>query len=713
LKIVRLITYYLLGILSIFCVSIFPQYFSTRGTTSSGYFEQLITFGKDLFKPESWVYKFQSSQTGGAPMMEIMGPAFVYSMQILLGALLLGLGIALLLALGSVFLPKVVLSSIKRVLDVLESIPDLILATLLQVLSIVIFKTFGVDLFQVASFKEKAYFAPIVTLAILPLVSMFKILLLMIEEEFLKVYVTFVKSKGIDKLQILLRHILKNIMPLSFHHIKIIIWGTLSSQFIIERVFNVHGLTFYLLDNFQPITIFVTLGLIFTPFYFLFQLVDIWLKEDQPLSYETKRSNWWHKWSIGNIAAGTKRLFENILFSVRSINLRKISPFRPFINALFTFGRHMKNWKFALGALFFIVTISYSVIYSVTTDNHVDQVLLYYAEDGATLISAMPHAPTKPFFFGSDKLGFSLFDQLVIGAKYTLIFALLIALLRVLGGLLFGIFYAFHLGPRTQQWLGRLIDSIHFLPLSLVAYILLAPILMPAFTGFGYEFTYTFTQRILLEMFILTILVVPLTSVLLGKEIKRVLDYEFIASARVLGGNRFHLFWRHIFPHIGPRLTILLGTQFIQVLLIFIHLGIFKFFFGGTKLSYDPNGGDPPVSMTNEWSGLIGELGRTTIASGRYWYMWILAAFMLAIFAMQLIIQGVKEVQQVKVGVLYKLPKARKKKVKQISEIRDYQITKDSFQMLENKTGRDVSEIERKKERGLKPRFKRGFERGI
>ena len=93
-----------------------------------------------------------------------------------------------------------------------------------------------------------------------------------------------------------------------------------------------------------------------------------------------------------------------------------------------------------------------------------------------------------------------------------------------------------------------------------------------------------------MEMFILTILVVPLTTVLLGKEIKRVLDYEFIASARVLGGSKFHLFWRHIFPHIGPRLTILLGTQFIQVLLIFIHLGIFKFFFGGTKLSYDPMG---------------------------------------------------------------------------------------------------------------------------
>jgi peptide/nickel transport system permease protein len=714
MKIVRLITYYLLGIVSIFCVSIFPQYFSTRGTPeSTGYFEQLIAFGKSMFISESWIYKFERSQTGGAPMMEVMGPAFIYSMQILLGALLAGFGIALLLALGSSFLPKFVLSPIKRVLDVLESIPDLILATLLQVLSIVIFKSFGVDLFQVASFKEKAFFAPIVTLAILPLVSMFKILLLMIEEEFLKVYVTFVKSKGIDKLNILIRHILKNIMPLSFHHIKIIIWGTLSSQFIIERVFNVHGLTYFLLDNFQPITIFVTLSLIFTPFYFLFQLVDIWLKEDQPLSYETSRSPWWHKWRIRNMADGTKRFFENILFSLKSINLRKFSPFRPIINVLFTFGRHMKNWKFALGALFFIVTISYSVFYSVTTDNHVDQVRLYYAEDGATLISAMPHAPTKPFFFGSDKLGFSLFDQLVIGAKYTLIFALLIALLRVLGGLLFGVIYAFHLGPRTQQWLGKLIDSIHFLPLSLVAYILLAPILMPAFTGFGYEFTYTFTQRVLLEMFILTILVVPLTSVLLGKEIKRVLDYEFIASARVLGGSNFSLFWRHIFPHIGPRLTILLGTQFIQVLLIFIHLGIFKFFFGGTKLSYDPMGADPPVSMTNEWSGLIGEIGRTTIASGRYWYLWILAAFMIAIFAMQLIIQGVKEVQQVKVGVLYKLPKARRVKQKQAGEAPSYQITKNSFKVIGNVEKLEKLDAGQKKEQGLKPWFKRGFERGV
>src|SRR4051812_29204530 len=102
MKLVRFITYYLLGMISIFCVSIFPHFFSTRGVPNAqGYFEQLISFGKDLFKPESWIYKMEVSKAGGTPMMEIMWPAFIYSMQILAGALSIGFIVAILLALGS------------------------------------------------------------------------------------------------------------------------------------------------------------------------------------------------------------------------------------------------------------------------------------------------------------------------------------------------------------------------------------------------------------------------------------------------------------------------------------------------------------------------------------------------------------------------------------------------------------------------------------
>ena len=88
---------------------------------------------------------------------------------------------------------------------------------------------------------------------------------------------------------------------------------------------------------------------------------------------------------------------------------------------------------------------------------------------------------------------------------------------------------------------------------------------------------------------------------------------------------------------------------------------------------------DPPMSSTYEWSGLIGQVGRMTISSGRYWYFYILVVFMISIFAMQLIIQGVKEIQQIKVGVTYKLPKLLKNTKVDSNKEENYQISKTSF----------------------------------
>ncbi|WP_404332468.1 ABC transporter permease subunit [Mesobacillus maritimus] len=669
MKIVKLIVFYLLGIVAILCVSVFPQYFSTRGMPdTTGYFQQLFSFLVEFLNPNQWLYTVFGSK-GEFPIFEVLWEPFIYSMQILLGALGLGFFFAFWLALGATFLPKIVLNLVKRVLDFLESVPDLIIAALLQMLAIYLLKVSGIHVFRVASYTEKVYFAPILTLSILPMVSMFKILLLMIEEELLKVYVVFLKSKGISAFGILMKHVLKNIMPISFHHMKLIIWGALSSQFIIERIFNIHGLTYYLLESFTPMTIAFTLILIFTPFYFFFQLFELWLKEENALIHRLSGKGTWKKWKFQRV--------KSLVSIIKEWKIPSIRPWATAVSITRLFAQHMKNWKFALGCLFFIITISYSLIYSGTTDNHVNQVRLLYEEDGVTLIGKAPFPPPEPFLFGSDSLGFSIFDQLVIGAKYTLFFALLIAFLRVFTGLLFGTIYAFRLKPHTQLWVGRMVDSIHFLPLSLIAYILLAPILLPTMQGFSYAFT----ERILLEILILTILVVPLTTVLLGKEIKVVLENEFISSAKVLGGNGFHIFWRHVFPHIGPRLTILFGQQFIQVLLVFIHLGVFNFFFGGTLMTFGMDA-DPPRSMTYEWSGLIGQIGRTGLASGRYWYLWTMVAFMVSIFAMQFIIQGVKEVQQMKVGVLYKLPKKKKRhhKCRDTSSTNQVQhITKDRF----------------------------------
>lgn len=667
IKLAKIAVFYLLGVFGIICISIFPQYFQTSGLSDPlSYFRELWAFIQAFVRPDKWVYTVPGSP-GEFSLLETLWDPLIYSMQILFGALLLGFLLAFVFAFLTNFLPKKAIHIVKRVLDFLESIPDIVIAAILQMLVIYVYKTFDFQLFQVASYRDdRAYAGPIITLAILPMVSLFKILLLMIEEEFTKDYVLFLKSKGIKKLGVLVKHVLRNILPTTFHHTKVIIWATLSSQFVIERIFNVHGFSFFIIESFNPMTIAVTLILVFTPFFIIFQFTDLWMGQNiEGIQDDAK-----------NYKVSLPSTIKYQLTRLGKINWKRWKPWKLVTLPLMTFIRHMKNWKFALGSLFFIVMISYSVIYSTTTDNHIDQARIIYEEDGATIKSTPPHPPGIPFLLGSDDLGFSILDMLTIGAKYTLTFALIIAFLRVFIGLVGGVLFAFGLGLKRQNWIEKIVDSIHFLPLSLIAYILLRPILMEQ--GFG--FSYSLTERIVFEIIILTILVVPLTAVLSGNEMKRVLNMEFIKSARILGGSNFHVFRKHVLPHIGPRMTILFGQQFIQVLLIFMHLGIFDLYFGGTNRTFGFVG-DPPRSMTYEWSGMIGST-TNALSTGKYWMIaWVLLAFILSIFAMQFIIQGVKEVQQTKVGVVYNLRKIRKKRGNYQTGT-DYDVSPESFRLM-------------------------------
>lgn len=664
--------FYLLGVFGIICISVFPHFFATESLSNLfEYVKDLGSFFTGLFQTESWMYQAPRSP-GDYSLLGTLWEPYVYSMQLFLGAILLGFALAFMFAFAANFLSQKIMRWVKRILDLLESVPDVVIAVSLQALSIYIYKSSGVDLFRVAGYMdENVYFAPIVTLAIMPMISLFKILLFRIEEEFLKDYVVFLKSKGIHKTGILVRHVLKNVLPTTFQHSKVIIWTTLSSQFIIEYLFNTHGVTFFILDSFTPMTIAVTLVLIFTPFFIFFQLVDLYLYED-PLHSQNVMIN-------KNQPFNPIQSIKNWVSAVSRTRLSDVKPWKPIVYVGRLFSRHMKNYKFAIGSLFFIGIISVSIIYSITTNDHVDQVTIIYEADGQTIKSIPPHPPGMPFLLGSDSIGFDYLDRLIIGAKFTLIFGLLIAGLRVLFGLLGGILFSFFLKGKKQGWVEKLVDSIHFLPLTVIAYVLLQPIL----TVRPGMVTYTLTERIVLEIIILTAIVIPLTTVLIGNNIKEVLQSEFIMSAKVLGGSKFYILMRHVLPHVGPRVVILFGQQFIQVLLVFIHLGVFSFFFGGTIFER----GSPAMSVTNEWSGLIGA-AKNEIGSGNT-QIWLilcpLVAFMLSIFAMQFIIKGVKEVQQAKLGGLYHFRKGKKKRnTLRSNDIPEHNITTESFQRIGN-----------------------------
>ncbi|UXH42732.1 ABC transporter permease subunit [Rossellomorea vietnamensis] len=631
---IRFIFYYILGLIGILAVSIAPEVFKERGLYNVvGYLEEFIKFIFVFMDGANWSYSYKGITVDFLDML--WGP-YLYSLQIIGGALGIGLGIAFILTVFTVFLPRPITSALKKVLNLLETVPDLMFAFMLQLMIVYVFKYFGVELMNFTEFgEEKIFLAPMITLSIIPMISFFRILIFIMEEELLKPHIEFAQSKGMSKGRILFSHVLKNISPSLFYHGKLIIWGMLSSLFIIETIFNMRGITYYIIQDFRPMVIAISLIMIYTPFFIVYQGVYLWINHESSedhTKYKRDKTKW-TEWKIWGFLSTLRRLW----------------------------WQHMHNGKFATGFMVLFGLIAASFLYSTLKEEPIKQIQFMKNDEGR-IISAPPHKPFGDMILGSDFFGYSILDQLIVGAKYTLLFALIVASLRVIGGFYLGIAYHFHLKESRKNWLDRMVDSIHFLPLSLIAYLLLRPVLW-GLPVLGWD--HSIFERLVFEAVVLTILVLPLTTVLIGNELKLIGKQDFVLSAKLLGGSNKHLLWTHLFPHLAPRLFIIWGQQFIQTLLILVHLGLFHLFLGGTIIT----GGlvpDPPKSGTFEWSGLISST-KNSLMTGKYWIVIApLVAFMIAIIAMQLIVQGVKEIQQTKVGVLVndKPIKVKRKAVK-------------------------------------------------
>ncbi|UFT98987.1 ABC transporter permease subunit [Radiobacillus kanasensis] len=623
MKLVKFLVYYILGFFGIAAVSNSPLLFEGKGILGVPKFlSETINLLKDLVSPEKWIIYFHDKPEH---ILTAVKEPYFYSMKILLGGILLGFLVAFILAILTIFLPKPILSFIRRVLNIFESVPDLMLAFLFQILVVYIYKKTDFLLMPVTSITEDIYLAPITVLAIVPMISLYKVIVLLVEEEMTKDYVEFAQAKGIKRNVIVLFHVLRNVVKSSFYHTKIIVWASLSSLFIIEYIFNIQGVTNYIIQDFRPMVIAVILLLIFTPFYVLYQGTEFLVMKEAQESEVLKfnRRTWKERWA-----------------SIRSWVI-----WRVLSRSLKEFGIHLKNPKFLIGFLIIFGMFAYSIYYSVSTDNLISKHTFVY-DDNGKLLSAPPNPPSKDIPLGTDRLGFSILDQLVVGAKWTIVFATLIAFLRVFLGFLLAIPYAMFIKDRWRRGIEKFVDSFHFLPITIIAFILLRPILWKGPGGF----TYDLTERIGLEIILLTILVVPLVMVLIGNELKLLMKNEFITSAKVLGGGTRHILFRQLLPHMISRLGIVFGQQFIQVLVVFIHLGLFQLFFGGTVVSYALVK-DPPRSFTYEWSGMIGD-AKSAFMTGDYWIVVpALVAFMIVIICMQFVIEGIKEVQQERVGV--------------------------------------------------------------
>lgn len=257
----------------------------------------------------------------------------------------------------------------------------------------------------------------------------------------------------------------------------------------------------------------------------------------------------------------------------------------------------------------------------------------YLMEDGRA-VEAAPISPNWQHPLGTDQYGYDLLGKLMLGAKYTILAALAIAAVRmaiaVPIGYLFGTYF-----DKQRKWMSSFADSMHYIPLTLFAAYVLTPLLWMPENGFSS----TLSERISVQVIIMALLTVPIVSVLVANEAALLRDKEYILAAKTLGAGRFRIIRKHLYPQMREKIAVLYGQQVMETFIILAHLGLLDLFLGGTKVSYDPMFGDPPMSISYEWAGLFGSSFRY-LQSAPWLPLAPVICIGLAIFSVSLMMEG-------------------------------------------------------------------------
>jgi peptide/nickel transport system permease protein len=279
-------------------------------------------------------------------------------------------------------------------------------------------------------------------------------------------------------------------------------------------------------------------------------------------------------------------------------------------------------------AFFLLIALAgpYFAPYDVEESKKIDHII---DENGNRKLVSSPFPPSAHHPFGTDKWGYDILTLLLHGAKYTVFTVLIVALLRLGIGAALGIFQ----GVRTKKTVRKKMNFSLFsgIPIFIIIYFIMLGInIEPKLSPF---------QLTVIQGALLIILGINgVYSVIFNKTIE-LREMAYVEASRTLGGTGAHLSRKHIFPALRSNLSAIFVNECIQVLHIIGQLGIFNLFLGGTEKQYYPT---IYLSITNEWSGLIGQ-SRSFLYHSQWIILFPLASYVLLLLTFYLLSAGLKD----------------------------------------------------------------------
>ncbi|RIW37274.1 ABC transporter permease subunit [Bacillus salacetis] len=273
MKIVQRMIYFLISIAGIILAGGLPSLLAglnDKKLYTGHYWRDINEIINALMHPGSLKYTIIGGQKERDLFPYLFDPIF-YSLTVLFASFFLALCLALVLTIVTMLFPVRIRNRIKLTFYLLESLPDLLIIMVIQLAIISFYKKSGILLFNTAStYDDKAYLLPILILAILPAVQLFRMTIVSFESEVEKDYVLLARSIGIGKLMILVVHVLRNAIISVFFQSKKTVWFMLSNLFVIELLFNIPGITRFLMSTMQPVLFVLSILSIFIPLFIFY-----------------------------------------------------------------------------------------------------------------------------------------------------------------------------------------------------------------------------------------------------------------------------------------------------------------------------------------------------------------------------------------------------------------------------------------------------------
>lgn len=257
----------------------------------------------------------------------------------------------------------------------------------------------------------------------------------------------------------------------------------------------------------------------------------------------------------------------------------------------------LKYKKTILGISILVMVLIVSMMYPLYGPKDFNKVMYLYDESGK-LIGVPPIPPSSHYPLGSDRNGADILLMMIYGAKFTLLSAFGVTLLRVLIGGALGIIFSFWL-----KWLLPLLKDFllvfHLVPPIIITLVLMLPVTTTYIEDSVYSILFY-------QLIILVIMGVPSVLITTTDIIEEMKGKTFIQCSYLMGGSHFHIIKTQLKPFLTSYGLLVAIQQLLNTLVLIMYLGAFQVYLGG--ISKEEVRGLPILnSISKEWAGLIGQ----------------------------------------------------------------------------------------------------------